>query len=96
VGSVPHSNHAVVDRPLAVTFPFRVAPVAPTDVADKVVAIRRRSGSEIRYRIPPRRFPTHYLPLCGSNRSSRGEAAQWKLTNWLVVPDPAACVEVLL
>ena len=28
-GLVPHSNHAFVARPLAVTLPFRVAVVAP-------------------------------------------------------------------
>jgi hypothetical protein len=45
--SVPHSNHAVVARPFGVTFPFRVAPVAPTEVADKVKTVGWLPGEEV-------------------------------------------------
>jgi hypothetical protein len=37
----------VVARPLGVTFPFRVAPVAPTDVADKVETVGGSPGEEV-------------------------------------------------
>ena len=46
-GSVPHSNHAVVANPLGVTFPFRVPPAAPTDVADKVETTGGFPGEDV-------------------------------------------------
>jgi hypothetical protein len=58
-GSVPHSNHTVVARPLGVTFPFRVAPVAPTDVADKVVAVGAAPG--VKLETEPRVVPDPLL-----------------------------------
>ena len=39
VGSVPHSNQAVVAKPLGDTFPFNVAPEAPTEEAGKVATV---------------------------------------------------------
>jgi hypothetical protein len=45
--SVPHSNHAVVTKPLGVTFPFNVAPVAPTEVANKVATVGGLPGEEV-------------------------------------------------
>jgi hypothetical protein len=44
---VAHSNHAFVASPLAVTLPFRVAVVAPTDVAAKVVTTGAAPGYEV-------------------------------------------------
>jgi hypothetical protein len=46
-GSVPYSNHAFVARPLGVTLPFRVAVVAPTDVAARVVTTGAAPGEEV-------------------------------------------------
>lgn len=43
VGSVPHSNQAVVSPPFGFTPPFKVAPVAVTDVAAFVIT----SGARI-------------------------------------------------
>jgi hypothetical protein len=39
IGSVPHSNHAVVDRRFGFTLPFNVAPPDVTDVAAFVVTL---------------------------------------------------------
>ena len=47
-GSVPHSNHAVVASPLGVTFPLRVPPVPPTEVADKVTVVGAAPGVKLR------------------------------------------------
>ena len=47
-GLVPHSKPALVDRPFAVTFPFRVAVVAPTDVAARVVTAGAAPGVKLR------------------------------------------------
>ena len=58
-GSVPHSNHAVVASPLGVTFPFRVAPAAPTDVAGKVVAVGAAPG--VKLETEPRVVPDTLL-----------------------------------
>jgi hypothetical protein len=56
VESVPHSNHAFVASPLAVTLPFRVAEVAPTEVAAKVVTAGVAPG--VKLRINPFDVPT--------------------------------------
>jgi hypothetical protein len=61
--SVPHSNHAVVARPFGVTFPFRVAPAAPTEVADKVVAVGAAPG--VKLKTDPRVVPD---PLLAATR----------------------------
>jgi hypothetical protein len=37
----------VIARPFGVTFPFRVAPVAPTEVADKVETVGGFPGEEV-------------------------------------------------
>jgi hypothetical protein len=47
IGSVPYSNHAIVANPFGVTFPFRVAPVAPTAVADKDATVGGLPGEEV-------------------------------------------------
>jgi hypothetical protein len=46
-GSVPHSNQAFVARPFAVTLPFRVDVVVPTDVAATVVTAGALPGDEV-------------------------------------------------
>ena len=38
-GSVPHSNHAVVDRRFGFTLPFNVTPPDVTEVAAFVVTV---------------------------------------------------------
>jgi hypothetical protein len=48
VGSVPHSNQALVARPLGVTFPFRVAALNPTDVAASVVTAGAAPGTKLK------------------------------------------------
>ena len=47
VESVPHSNHALVARPLGITLPFSVAPVTPTDVAAIVVTAGGLPGDAV-------------------------------------------------
>ena len=47
VRSVPYSNHAFVARPFAVTLPFRMAVVPPTDVADNVVTAGTAPGVKL-------------------------------------------------
>ena len=52
--SVPHSNHALVARPLGITLPFSVAPVASTDVAATVVTAGGLPGDAVvKFRIWP-------------------------------------------
>jgi hypothetical protein len=46
-GSVPYSNHAFVAKPFAVTLPFRVAPVALTEVADNEATVGGLPGEEV-------------------------------------------------
>jgi hypothetical protein len=47
VGTVPHSNQTVVANPFGLTFPFRVAPVAPTEVADALATVGGLPGEEV-------------------------------------------------
>jgi hypothetical protein len=68
VGSEPYSNHAFVARPLAVTLPFRVAVVVPTDVAANVVTVGAAAGTELLLPPPPpqavmKRKKQHTMPI---------------------------------
>ena len=93
--SVPHSNHAVVARPFGVTFPFRVASLAPTDVADKVAAVGDAPG--VKLDTDPRVVPDKLLAATRKwYVSPIARPLREVLVNWPVVPDPADCVEVLL
>jgi hypothetical protein len=54
VGSIPHSNQAVVAWPFGFTPPFTVAPLAVTEVAAFVDAVGGRSGMVVvKLRIVP-------------------------------------------
>jgi hypothetical protein len=48
IGSVPYSNHAIVINPFGVTFPFRVAVLAPIDVVARVVTAGAAPGTKLR------------------------------------------------
>ncbi|MCP2501015.1 MAG: hypothetical protein NCA08_05560 [Deltaproteobacteria bacterium] len=58
VGLVPHSNHAVVDRPFGFTLPFNVPPPDVTEVAAFVVTIGAREDTFVlKLRIDPFAVP---------------------------------------
>ena len=57
-GSVPHSNHAVVDRRFGFTPPFNMAPPDVTEVAALVVTVGAREDTVVvKLRIDPFAVP---------------------------------------
>jgi hypothetical protein len=56
-GSVPHSNHAVVDAPFGFTPPFTVAPPDVTEVAALVDTVGGRAATVLKLRIDPFTVP---------------------------------------
>jgi hypothetical protein len=62
VGSVPHSNQAVVAAPFGFTPPFNVPPPEVTEVAALVVAVGGRAATVLKLRIDPFTVPPAFDP----------------------------------